>query len=248
MQKSALRFLILTGLFKVALCSLFGKNVYVYDRKTWSEARKYCREHHTDLSSISNQEEDEELRIMENQEYKRAWIGLYRDADDTWKWSGGKNASFFKWAQWGNASEENRCVVRKRGQRGWYPFNCEMNKSPFYCFESSLALVKENKTWEEAIEHCRYQYTDLVSLPSESALVRTLQTSREAQTDQVWTGLRYLADNWLWMNGEVIEYQARSPGETPQCPAWSHRCGALSLEEQHWDSWDCADKLNFVCY
>lgn len=240
-------FLILTGLFKVALCALLGWNIRVPIRQSWTGARKYCREHYTDLSSISNQEEDEELfETWEEGGYPGAWIGLYKDENDTWKWSGGESASFFNWSGSKNISEKNRCVLKT--EKGWLETNCEMNQHHFYCFQSSLVLVKENKTWEEAMEQCRHQFTDLVSLPSKSALVQTLQISREALTDHVWTGLRYLADNWLWVDGGSVEYQAWNRGETPQCPTWSRYCGALSLEGQHWDSWDCADKLNFVCY
>lgn len=32
--------------------------------------------------------------------------------------------------------------------------NCSA-RFPFVCFRDNLVLVKENKTWEEALEHCR---------------------------------------------------------------------------------------------
>lgn len=246
MKKIALKFLILTGLFKVALCSYFGWHIYVPYKMTWPEAREYCREYYTDLSTFNSQWESEEFStVIEQQEFHKGWIGLYKDSNDTWKWSGGENAVFFNWVQTLNTSEDDRCVVLDR--KGWCKMNCERDKLNFYCYQSSLVLVKENKTWEEALEQCRSQGTDLVSLSSESTLVQTLQISKEAQTDHVWTGLRYMADKWLWVDGGIMD-QAWSQGDTPQCPTWSNHCGALSLEEQHWASWDCADKLNFVCY
>uniref|UniRef100_UPI0037E8B69E snaclec agglucetin subunit beta-1-like n=1 Tax=Semicossyphus pulcher TaxID=241346 RepID=UPI0037E8B69E len=110
-----------------------------------------------------------------------------------------------------------------------------------------MVFVWENKTWEEAMEHCHHMQKELVSLPSESALKEVLKVSRSAQTDRVWTGLRYLADTWLWVKGEEVEYKAWGQGETTNCPAPSRRCGALSLKDEHWESWDCADKLYFVC-
>ncbi|KAM9361331.1 dromaiocalcin-1-like [Symphorus nematophorus] len=103
-------------------------------------------------------------------------------------------------------------------------------------------------TWEETMEQCRQQHTDLISLPSKTALVKTQQATWEAQTDHLWIGLRYLAGSWLWVNGDTMKYQAWRQGETPQCPASTRHCGALSLQGKHWDNWDCADKLNFVCY
>ncbi|XP_051269656.1 secretory phospholipase A2 receptor-like isoform X1 [Dicentrarchus labrax] len=246
MKKSALIFLILTALFEVALCGLYGNDIYFTKPKTWSEARKYCREHHTDLSSITTKDENQKLLDKRNTNSKAlpAWIGLYSDANDTWKWSGGKKALFNR-SRLMNPNEEDTCVVQN--EEGWWKKDCE-DEFNFYCFQSKLVLVKENKTWEEAMEQCRQQHTDLVSLRSESALIKTLQTCREAQTDHVWIGLRYLAGNWLWVNGDDMRYYARSQEKAPQCPAKSRHCGALSLEGQLWDSRDCEEKLNFVCY
>uniref|UniRef100_A0A3B4V4K3 C-type lectin domain-containing protein n=1 Tax=Seriola dumerili TaxID=41447 RepID=A0A3B4V4K3_SERDU len=109
--------------------------------------------------------------------------------------------------------------------------------------------------WLEARKICRRYYTDLVTArtvtwsacPLDSALAKTLQTNREAQTGHVWIGLRYLAGSWLWVDGEKMEYKAWSQGKTQQCPNRGHHCGALPLEGQHWDSQDCVNKFNFVC-
>lgn len=37
---------------------------------------------------------------------------------------------------------------------GWRGRNCSA-QLPFYCVDEPLILVKEQKTWEEALEHCR---------------------------------------------------------------------------------------------
>uniref|UniRef100_A0AAQ5YR12 C-type lectin domain-containing protein n=1 Tax=Amphiprion ocellaris TaxID=80972 RepID=A0AAQ5YR12_AMPOC len=95
LHRSALRFLILTVLYQVA-CGLFGQNVYVQQRSTWSEARQYCRQHHTDLTSVDTTEEIIAL-LLEAQKkdlvLPNMWIGLYKDVNHTWKWSGGTNIS-----------------------------------------------------------------------------------------------------------------------------------------------------------
>ncbi|XP_041639542.1 snaclec agkicetin-C subunit beta-like [Cheilinus undulatus] len=109
-------------------------------------------------------------------------------------------------------------------------------------------LVKENKTWEEALEYCRDRQSDLVSLMFEAAQKEVLKISNNSQTAQVWTGLRNLADSWLWVDGEKMMYQAWKGDEMPRCPALRHRCGALLPKEGRWESWDCTKKLNFVCH
>lgn len=257
MKISALRFLILTVLFKLALGILPGHNHYVSIKMTWSDARTYCREHYTDLSSINNQEEEDALLqlfslVHSDSEEKDdaslqqdSWIGLYSDDHDTWKWSGGTNASFFNWTKGHNAAANRKCVVFS--QAGWLKNNCE-NKFSFFCFHNNMVLVKENKTWEEALDHCHSQNMELVSLLSKTALVQVLQTSKATETDHVWISLRYLAGTWLWVDRAIDDQQSRIPQELPQCPTWTHRCAAFSLSKQRLDSWDCADRLNFICY
>uniref|UniRef100_A0A087YDI7 C-type lectin domain-containing protein n=1 Tax=Poecilia formosa TaxID=48698 RepID=A0A087YDI7_POEFO len=250
MRTLALRSLLFTELFSVALCDFFGDNIYVSERMTWSDARDYCRMHHTDLSSINSQEEQDKLTELGQGEIvgadsKKIWIGLYKDVSDNWKWSGGKNALFFLWMSPKESIQDQHCVAQT--DEGWESVSCE-EKFPFYCFHSSLVLVKENKTWEEALKHCHSLDKELVSLTSESALTKALQTSRTASTTHVWSGLRYLCDSWLWVDGTSTENQTWSQAQVPQCPAWSHHCGALFQEGQQLESWDCADKLNFICY
>lgn len=248
MKISTLRLLILMGLFKMTLCTYFGINYYVKERMTWSDARKYCREKYTDLSSIGNQYEEELfINYISSLPWVQTdtWIGLYQDDSDNWKWSGGTNASFFNWDPQDPIDPNNRCVVEN--QAGWHKKNCE-DKFVFFCFQSHLVLVKENKTWEEALEHCRIKGMELFSLRSYSDLIQVMATSRTAETNNMWTSLRYLAGNWLWVDRILAEHQAKNQNQMPQCPTWTHRCGALSLDEQHLVSWDCADRLNFVCY
>lgn len=230
----------------MTLCTYFGIDYYVKDRMTWSDARKYCREEYTDLSSIANQDEDEIFVTSSLPPvHTDTWIGLYQDASDNWKWSGGTNASFFNWDPKDPIDPNNTCVVEN--QAGWRKKNCE-DKYAFFCFQSHLVLVKENKTWEEALEHCRIKGMELFSLRSYSDLIQVMATSRTAQTNNMWTSLRYLAGSWLWVDRILAEHQAKNQNQMPQCPTWTHRCGAISLHEQHLVSWDCADRLNFVCY
>ncbi|KAL3058206.1 hypothetical protein OYC64_010395 [Pagothenia borchgrevinki] len=232
MEQSALRLLILASLFKLDLCGW----KYVDVRMTWSEATQYCKNHYIYPSSICNQVQHDQL-MAKHQTYMRkdVWIVSYQDVDGTCTKSVNSYA----------VRVRTSCVVLT--EEGWLKPNCNQ-KYPFYCYNEEPVLVKENKTWEEAMEHCRYQYTDLVSLNTGDDLVQILQTSTEAQTNHVWTGMRYLAGSWLWVNGDNMTSQAWGQEGPPQCPVWTHHCGALAREEQHLDSWDCAAKLNFVCF
>nr|XP_055046001.1 putative C-type lectin domain family 20 member A [Misgurnus anguillicaudatus] len=72
-----------------------NKFVFINTLKSWPEAQKYCRQHHTDLATVHNQAEHDQLVRMKNP-YKYAWHGLFRHS---WKWSDGKqvNTSLINW-------------------------------------------------------------------------------------------------------------------------------------------------------
>uniref|UniRef100_A0A3P9MJ99 C-type lectin domain-containing protein n=1 Tax=Oryzias latipes TaxID=8090 RepID=A0A3P9MJ99_ORYLA len=116
----------------------------------------------------------------------------------------------------------------------------------FFCL--NLIVVQEEKTWEEALEHCRENHDDLTSLLSET---ENLLAQREIQdptvTQRVWVGLRFLGDTWLWVNGDPLEFQAwNQTGDPDQQNPVQKRCGALSKQGE-WENRDCQEKLNFIC-
>uniref|UniRef100_A0A3Q3F649 C-type lectin domain-containing protein n=1 Tax=Kryptolebias marmoratus TaxID=37003 RepID=A0A3Q3F649_KRYMA len=92
-------------------------------------------------------------------------------------------------------------------------------KHDFFCFD--LTVVQEEKTWEEALEHCRKNNDNLTSLLSENDnLLAANEINQTSVTERVWIGLRYLRDKWLWVNGDPLRYDAWSQGgdQDHQCP------------------------------
>ncbi|MGH0171837.1 UNVERIFIED_CONTAM: hypothetical protein FKN15_061985 [Acipenser sinensis] len=103
--------------------------------KTWTEAQQYCREHHTDLVSIKNASENEDL--VKKAQGKTFWIGLF---NEPWKWSHqGDNYTFHTWntGEPDNGGGSENCVVMlksgewsDRGCNSPYPFFCYDGKDP----------------------------------------------------------------------------------------------------------------------
>uniref|UniRef100_A0A673WD70 C-type lectin domain-containing protein n=1 Tax=Salmo trutta TaxID=8032 RepID=A0A673WD70_SALTR len=107
--------------------------------KTFSEAQSYCREYHTDLASVRNQTENQEIQKMVSKGSK-VWIGLFRDS---WKWSDGSDSSFRYWkpTQPNNNGGVQSCgaAVYKEGQSWtdrWFDWNCN-DRHPFVCYSAS---------------------------------------------------------------------------------------------------------------
>uniref|UniRef100_A0A8C1N699 C-type lectin domain-containing protein n=1 Tax=Cyprinus carpio TaxID=7962 RepID=A0A8C1N699_CYPCA len=112
-------------------------------------------------------------------------------------------------------------------------------------------FVSEKKSWSSAqdhsLEYCRKQYNDLASLSSLYIMDSALGQSTQAETEYVWTGLRFLAGEWFWVNGHDLDYTAWYQKVLPQCPARDLHCGALDMKTMLWTHRNCEEKFHFLC-
>ncbi|AWP05849.1 putative perlucin-like [Scophthalmus maximus] len=224
-----------------------GKHHFIQTKKTWSDAQIYCRKYYTDLSIVSSQSDQDNLLNAAGGNDREGWIGLYYDPNiPTWIWSGGAALTYQNWNAIqpdNNDGKEDRVNIFPDGT--WNDDQGKKTKH-FYCIR--ITVVEMRKSWEEALEHCREKHTDLPSLLSETDRLLAQKVIQRADiTDPVWIGLRYLNDHWLWINSDPLEFKDWPSGEdhNHQCPM-QRRCGALT-KNKVWESWDCQDKLNFIC-
>ena len=119
------------------MCITTGRNstppyVLVTDEKNWADAQRYCREKHTDLASVRNETENNQIQTILGSDTE-AWIGLFRDA---WEWSDGSTSSFRHWETGEpnyNDSPDGFCAqIASSGQ--WNDADCH-NPSNFICYE-----------------------------------------------------------------------------------------------------------------
>lgn len=214
-------------------------HVHVSKEKTWNEAQSYCRQNYIDLSTVSSNEENLHLRGMLGG--KHAWIGMYRNRTnmDQFIWSDGDlQTNFINWksGQPGNRNNGQNCV--EVDETGWADYECD-KVLPFFCY--SVTLERDQKTWEEAMEHCRDHYTELASLTSNQQLQQA-DNNLSGETS-VWVGLRFVAGQWYWLNTEPVGNNVT----LPWCPAVPYGCGARNIETKKWENRDCNDKLSFLC-
>uniref|UniRef100_A0A3Q1CCD2 C-type lectin domain-containing protein n=1 Tax=Amphiprion ocellaris TaxID=80972 RepID=A0A3Q1CCD2_AMPOC len=136
------------------------------------------------------------------------------------------------------------CLCVANGK--WYD---DRSSNPYYFYCMDVIVEEEKMSWEDALSHCREKQTDLPSLLSETdLLLAQTEIKHKNISEQVWMGLRFLGDRWMWVNGDPLEYEAwsRQGGQDHQCPV-RRRCGALTRDGL-WENWDCQDKLNFICF
>ncbi|XP_039475413.1 macrophage mannose receptor 1-like [Oreochromis aureus] len=217
-------------------CAVVGN-----DLMCWYDAVKYCMENYGYLATVT--------QVNSGNIDKGGWIGLYRVGGKTWNWTGSLGSSYRNWAPGQPVTADCGSVVASTG--GWVGSACSKEFYPF-CFVDNLVVVNENKTWEDALIHCRRMKTscsgckyDLLSLTDVSQYNYVRDRIYRATTDEAWIGLRFMGGKWFWLNGD-------KPGPKdmlPDCPPnWEH-CGTLSKFDTNsmWMIRDCAERRNFVC-
>ncbi|KAK1890265.1 FRAS1-related extracellular matrix protein 1 [Dissostichus eleginoides] len=69
-----------------------------------------------------------------------------------------------------------------------------------------VILIKENKTWEEALTYCRENHRDLVSITDSHQQRWVQKRAKMADTEFVWLGMRYTCtlDLWFWVSDRSV--------------------------------------------
>nr|XP_055053958.1 putative C-type lectin domain family 20 member A [Misgurnus anguillicaudatus] len=241
-MKILLSFLLLAALSE-RVSALIREHIYVDVNINWFEAQTYCRTHYYDLSTFSS--EEEYLGFLDTKGYLRfGWIGLYKEKDASkYKQSDGNPITYTLLT---NISKVNydQCVYVYDNLGFWDVADCLETTLPMFCYRvPDLILVKENKSWEDALEYCRLHYIDLASLTSLTDLLTAKKIVNTAAVN-VWTSLRFLAGLWFWANGDTLDSQM----SLPSCPISPNHCGARNFKTNSWEFQDCDKKLYFFCY
>uniref|UniRef100_A0A3Q3E9M7 C-type lectin domain-containing protein n=1 Tax=Labrus bergylta TaxID=56723 RepID=A0A3Q3E9M7_9LABR len=122
----------------VPLKEIVNRIVCSYPGQTWYDAQKFCRVKYTDLATVGNMDDNDELLTALGHDWTYSWIGLQKGGARRWMWSDGSGpASFYKW-NGGEPSGDEWCVELSE-EGGWNDLSCEDTKG-CVCYE------RESKT------------------------------------------------------------------------------------------------------
>ncbi|XP_065147169.2 secretory phospholipase A2 receptor-like [Paramisgurnus dabryanus] len=203
---------------------------YIHEtsNKTWKDAQNFCRENHTDLASVRNQIENDQIQKIINNSQISVWIGLF---SDSWEWSDNSDSGFRYWKSGEtNSGTDKKCTEVKMNQ-------------------DNLVLINKNLSWSDALVYCRQNHVDLVSVDSEEIQRRVSRLVKKASTPEVWLGLRHSCalGVWFWMNGQMVCYQ-NWVNSTVDKSCDTVRSGAVqSGGDQRWISLPQTELRNFIC-
>ncbi|XP_074552293.1 lymphocyte antigen 75-like [Halichoeres trimaculatus] len=231
------------------LCNWMGNLHSSTEGLTWNAAKEYCTAKGADLITMRD-DADQYMNV-------EGWVDLHRDsASSVWMWY--RRSIKAKNLTWENSVQlpGEACAYHESGEKGLRSSLCNVKRS-FTCKKVYLLLVRENKTWEEALNHCRalevknpsqpiefhrnFRFDLATILPDVHSFAQRI--AQRATTDEVWTGLRYLAGYWLWIGKGNVAYK-----NIEKCPSKGF-CGTLpKAAGKLYGIRHCDEKRNFFCY
>ncbi|XP_070767149.1 macrophage mannose receptor 1-like [Enoplosus armatus] len=261
---------------KVLLCIITASGLYaasshaerqyhfVYEPKTMTEARSYCRERHTDLATIDNMEDVELLnkmahlnKMVNSEDSYNAWIGLYDDLD-SWRWSLSDKsfnkhgeAEFRRWSPGEPNNKNSGELCTWMYDNGlWSDHICEEQMSAV-CVDvrglnGTFVVTKKSMTWTEAQSYCREHHTDLASVRNMAENQKVNELVPTGQT--AWIGLS--RDSWKWLDGSNSSFRYwNNDTKEPNNNVGAEACVAIDFNRfGRWADWKCDIKRAFICY
>uniref|UniRef100_A0A4W3HMY0 C-type lectin domain-containing protein n=1 Tax=Callorhinchus milii TaxID=7868 RepID=A0A4W3HMY0_CALMI len=207
-------------------------------RKSWSEARDYCRKQHTDLVSIRNSEEQKVFTSMFVRDVA-LWIGLYNNnrSETGWKWINGDKVNYTHWKE----KEPN-------GYRGAMICVAVRNALPLTTIPANRDYywIDQRKNWIEARDYCRSHYMDLISIQSAEEQ-KTISKMFDGD-EPIWIGLynsNHTTAGWKWINEDKFSYAHWKDNGLSVHPD-SEIC--VAMNSGVWFNVNCNQTYWFACY
>ncbi|KAL3988682.1 somatostatin receptor 2 [Sarotherodon galilaeus] len=238
------------------------------ERKTWYEARDYCRAIGGDLVSIHSSAD-----LLHTQSYtyyhwiNQYWIGLSApDPDTGYVWSDGSPVNFQKWkdGEPNNKNDAEFCVEMGHEHWGgtffWSDVHCEKyngwicqihaaynttsdgwlewNGAQYYINKNEMAM-------EDARTFCRQRHGDLVFINSEAERIFLWKQISTGYWNS-WIGLSVDLDGtFQWMDGSQVLFQ-RWDENQPKFKNFDENCAVMTHHNGFWHDSNCG--LEYISF
>ncbi|CAG2208820.1 CD206 [Mytilus edulis] len=229
------------------------------ERRTWFQARDYCRSIGTDLVSVHNERESNFLNNNFTQTFM--WIGLSNFHNNgRYLWSDGTILNYTDWGQSEPNNVNNNENCAQTYYRKWndnncfmsFRFICKMQINPrcrpgdWIYYKNSCYLIDISQAnFTEARSYCKNNGADLVIILSkEEYNFIVSHTSKQSSGGDFWIGLQKLRNQtYRWIDGSnptYIPWRKEPQGD-------SDVCIKSSLFHGTWSGDSCTNTNRFIC-
>uniref|UniRef100_A0A8C2JCU5 C-type lectin domain-containing protein n=1 Tax=Cyprinus carpio TaxID=7962 RepID=A0A8C2JCU5_CYPCA len=130
-MKTTLTVLLIMELY--GLSSGLKQHFFVSEKKSWSSAQDHCKTYFHDLSTFTNEYEQQQFLEDAAHQTSDAWVGLYTESG--WFWVSGHDLDYTSWYQKvlpQCPARDLHCGALDMKTRVWTHRNCEENAfNPF---------------------------------------------------------------------------------------------------------------------
>lgn len=225
------------------MCYKDNQSVLIEEKKDWCQAELHCREHYSNLVSISDEEQNQ--KVIEEGKNKTFWIGLLHDE---WEWVDKTCSTFRTWDLSGIDGTEIYSIQFRFFSK-IKPFG-SANEADVICSkgDTRIRVINQNATWEEALHYCEKNHTSLLWIKDVSDQEAVKQWFEYNYiTGTFWIDLRQstVLGFWIWKDSPVCESNWKN-GKVPEMP-FSNQCGVINAMDHKWSDENCYHKHPFIC-
>ncbi|XP_066490319.1 secretory phospholipase A2 receptor [Tiliqua scincoides] len=244
---------------------------------TWYMALKACKANGAELVSITDHYHQAFLTVIINRLGYPNWIGLFTsDSGLNFQWSDGTKPFLTFWAdeesqtfgscvyidingRWRSTNCEKLlkgavCHIPPKRKPTDYNRLCNKRAIPWIKYENScysFSTVLENSDFDEALEFCKKQGSNLLTVKDEDENAFLLEElhSFGSSVEMIWLNIQFLAENNTveWFDGSPIRYSNWGIKKPELGQLKGNVCIALRTSDGVWQLSPCQEKKGFVC-
>ncbi|XP_008296580.1 macrophage mannose receptor 1 [Stegastes partitus] len=244
-------------------------------KKTWQEAKDFCKAIGGDLVSLQSTQDLSNLHIHSSD---AAWIGLSLGTNEGFVWSDGTAFSFENWGfgEPNNHNDNEHCVeVQFYYGRHWNDRHCEAYNdwicqirkgvipkpepvitAPVYnktedgwiiYNDTQYYINMENLPMEAARAYCKKNFGELAVITGESERRFLWKQISKGSEGQYYIGLIVNLDkSFSWLDGTPITYTAWEHNE-PNFANNDENCVTIYRSMGYWNDINCGIELPSIC-
>ncbi|KAM3593597.1 uncharacterized protein V6R79_016732 [Siganus canaliculatus] len=244
-------------------------------KKTWLEARDFCRAIGGDLLSLHTGDDLDYARFHGS---GGAWIGFSMGTNRGFSWSDGSPSDYVRWAygEPNNHNDEEHCAeIYLNYRRNWNDAHCESynnwicqirkgaspkpeptvytpvyNKTDdgwFILNDTQYFINEDELDMESARAFCKKNFADLAVITGNTERRFIWRQIAKRKYNQYYIGMTVNLDkSFSWVDGSPVTYTAWNQNE-PNFANNDERCVTIYKSMGYWNDINCGLDLPSVC-